>query len=153
MINVQGDDYQRTTPSHLHATRLRWIYARAQSDAMVVFLVLTVIAGGILAVPFLLLHVYKLPKFPRARVRAFLEKVRRGHIAHRGGLPENTLSAFRRAKADGASAVEVDLSFTQDGHPVLLHDTSVDRTSTGTGRVEEMTLEQLRELDFGCKFG
>jgi len=120
---------------------------------MVIFLVFTVFAGAIFIVPFLLLHVYKVPKFPTARIHAFLEKVRRGHIAHRGGLPENTLSAFRRAKAEGASAVEVDLSFTKDGHPVLLHDTSVDRTSTGTGRVDGLTLEQLRELDFGCKFG
>ena len=113
-------------------------------------LVLSAAAGGALV---LLFRLYQLPKHPRSRVDAFLEKTRRSPIAHRGGIPENTLSAFRLSKTNGASGVEVDLSFSKDGYPVLLHDDTVERTSNGQGRVEELTLEQLRELDFGSKFG
>ena len=120
---------------------------------MTFLLIFSAATSGIVAVPFILLYFFRLPKFPKARIHGFIEELRRGHIAHRGGVPENTLSALRRAKAQGASAVEVDLSYTKDGHPVLLHDATVDRTSTGTGKVAEMTLKQLRDLDFGHKFG
>lgn len=101
----------------------------------------------------LLLRFYRLPKFPRDRVDAFLKRARSGPIAHRGGIPENTLRAFHLSKTDGAIGVEVDLQFSKDGHPVLIHDSTVERTSNGQGRVQELTLEQLRELDFGVKFG
>ena len=87
-------------------------------------------------------------------MKAFIERVSKGTgIAHRGGRPENTLAAFRRAKAEGASAIEVDLEFTRDGHPVLLHDSTVDRTSSGSGRIADMTLEEIKKLDFGSKYG
>lgn len=101
----------------------------------------------------LLLRFYRLPKFPRDRVDAFLKRARRGPIAHRGGIPENTLRAFHLSKTGGAIGVEVDLQFSKDGHPVLIHDSTVERTSNGRGRVQELTLEELRELDFGVKFG
>ena len=52
---------------------------------------------------------------------------------HRGGIPENTLDAIRESEQNGAVAIEVDLAFTKDGHPVLLHDSTVDRTSNGSG--------------------
>ena len=121
---------------------------------MSLLLALSVAAGGTFIVaPLLLLRLYQLPKYPGSHVDAFLEKARRGPFAHRGGVPENTLSAFRRSKAEGASGVEIDLVFTKDGRPVLLHDNSVDRTSNGTGRVDGLTFEQLRHLDFGSKFG
>ena len=74
-------------------------------------------------------------------------------IAHRGGKPENTLAAFRRSKDEGACAIEVDLEFTKDGHPVLLHDSTVDRTSNGKGAVSELTFEEVKKLDFGIKQG
>ena len=117
------------------------------------FLGLSAFAGAALAVPLVLLRLYRLPKLPRDRIDAFLEKARRGPVAHRGGIPENTLRAFRISKSDGAVGVEVDLTFTRDGHPVLLHDDTVDRTSNGSGRVEDLTLEHLKTLDFGIKFG
>ena len=110
-------------------------------------------AGLLLALPLILIRLCRLPRFPKTRVDAFLEKARRGPLAHRGGLPENTLAAFRKAKSEGASGIEVDLTFSKDGQPVLLHDGTVDRTSNGTGRVKDLTLEQLRQLDFGGKFG
>ena len=73
-------------------------------------------------------------------------------IAHRGlstDAPENTLSAYRLAKKKGFSYVECDVSFTSDGYAVLLHDSTIDRTSNGTGSIAGMTFTEVRELDFG----
>jgi len=74
------------------------------------------------------------------------------NIGHRGaaGLePENTLRSFRRAAAEGADAVELDLRLTRDGRLVVMHDATVDRTTSGTGEVARMALEELRETDAG----
>lgn len=71
---------------------------------------------------------------------------------HRGGAaiaPENTLPAVRAAVARGFDYVEVDLALTVDGHAVLMHDATVDRTTDGTGRLADLTLAQVRELDAG----
>ncbi|MDP5226373.1 MULTISPECIES: glycerophosphodiester phosphodiesterase family protein [Arthrobacter] len=71
--------------------------------------------------------------------------------AHRGAsarFAEHTRAAYLQALGDGADGVECDVHLTQDGHVVLLHDTDLDRTSTGTGPVAEKTLAELRELDF-----
>ena len=73
-------------------------------------------------------------------------------VAHRGYstiAPENTLSAYRLAKEKGFTTVECDVSFTSDGVGVLLHDATIDRTSNGTGNIADMTLEQVRQYDFG----
>ena len=77
-------------------------------------------------------------------------------FAHRGSsaaYAEHTRAAYLQAIADGADGVECDLHLTADGHLVLLHDETVDRTSTGSGRVAAMTLEQLRALDFSSWHG
>ena len=72
-------------------------------------------------------------------------------VNHRGysDAPENTLAAFRLSKEKGFDMVECDVQFTADNHAVLLHDATVDRTSNGSGRISEMTLENVRKLDFG----
>lgn len=73
-------------------------------------------------------------------------------INHRGYntvAPENTLSAFKLSKKNGFDYVETDISFTSDNIPVLLHDSTIDRTSNGTGNISEMTFEQVRTYDFG----
>ena len=73
-------------------------------------------------------------------------------IAHRGGSglgPENTLAAFRRSLMAGADVLEMDLRTTADGHLVVLHDATVDRTTDGRGAVNEMTLAELKKLDAG----
>ncbi|WP_162269048.1 glycerophosphodiester phosphodiesterase [Mycobacterium sp. VKM Ac-1816D] len=73
-------------------------------------------------------------------------------VAHRGASaerPEHTLAAYELALQQGADGVECDVRLTRDGHLVCVHDRRVDRTSDGTGLVSEMTLAQLRELDFG----
>ncbi len=72
-------------------------------------------------------------------------------INHRGYIdaPENTLSAYKLSKQKGFKYVVCDLSFTLDGVPVLLHDTTIDRTSNGTGNINKLTFEYVRTYDFG----
>jgi glycerophosphoryl diester phosphodiesterase len=73
-------------------------------------------------------------------------------IGHRGvcGLePENTLRSFRRAIELGVDYVECDVYLSADEQLVLLHDGTVDRTTNGSGPVEEMTFEAIRQLDAG----
>ncbi|MFF0574587.1 glycerophosphodiester phosphodiesterase [Streptosporangium saharense] len=70
-------------------------------------------------------------------------------VSHRGYGPpgtENTVGAFRAALAAGSRQVELDVHFTRDHRPVLMHDATVDRTTTGTGRVSGMTLSRFRAL-------
>ena len=77
-------------------------------------------------------------------------------ISHRGehrAPPENTLPAFQAAIDAGADFFELDVRTTSDGRIVLMHDRTVDRTTNGTGRVHEMTFDQIRALDAGAKFG
>jgi len=76
-------------------------------------------------------------------------------IAHRGAskeFPECTLPAIRGAIESGATAVEVDVRRTRDGHLVLMHDETVDRTTTGKGRVRDLTLAGILALDAGSWF-
>lgn len=76
-------------------------------------------------------------------------------IAHRGAsgdAPENTLAAFELALERGAHILEMDLQLTADGHLVVIHDATVDRTTDGTGRVSELSLADLRRLDAGYRF-
>ena len=63
-----------------------------------------------------------------------------------GRPPENTLSAFVQALNEGADAIETDIQITSDGEFVLIHDGDVDRTTNGKGRVENMTLAEIKEL-------
>ncbi|MBM4072102.1 MAG: hypothetical protein FJ271_24725 [Planctomycetes bacterium] len=76
-------------------------------------------------------------------------------IAHRGSSsdrPENTLASYRRAIEAGATVTECDVRTTKDGILVSLHDADVSRTSNGKGLVGDMTLAELRRLDFGSWF-
>lgn len=73
-------------------------------------------------------------------------------IAHRGGRvyePENTIASFQHAIDSGVDWLEMDVQQTKDGELVVIHDETVDRTTDGTGRVEDLTLEQIRALDAG----
>jgi glycerophosphoryl diester phosphodiesterase len=70
-------------------------------------------------------------------------------VGHRGTVtfaPENTLAAFERAIELGADVIELDVRDTADGFLVVIHDATVDRTTYGSGRVDEMTLEELKAL-------
>lgn len=77
------------------------------------------------------------------------------NIAHRGAsayAPENTAAAFDLAIAMGADAIETDIQVTRDGHLVLFHDETVDRTTDGRGPLADHTLESLQALDAGQWF-
>lgn len=75
-----------------------------------------------------------------------------GVYAHRGAsveYPENTLAAFRRAVDLGVDGIELDVHLSADGHLVVMHDETVDRTTNGSGAIEEMTLAEIKALDAG----
>lgn len=74
--------------------------------------------------------------------------------AHRGFstvAPENSMPAFGAAVALGADEIEFDLWTTKDGELVSIHDSTLDRVSTGHGKIWDYTLEELREFDFGVR--
>jgi len=76
-------------------------------------------------------------------------------FAHRGSsahAPENTLAAFHLAVRQGADAIELDAKLCADGQIVVIHDQTVDRTTQGKGRVDTLTLEELKRLDAGSCF-
>ena len=76
-------------------------------------------------------------------------------LAHRGDLahaPENTLPSFSQAIQKGADGVELDAKLTRDGHVIVIHDSSVDRTTNGKGKVASLSLEEIRKLDAGKWF-
>jgi len=73
-------------------------------------------------------------------------------FAHRGGgklAPENTLAAMRVGHALGYAAVELDVKLSRDGVAILLHDATLERTSSGTGRAADLDWKALRALDAG----
>lgn len=74
------------------------------------------------------------------------------NIAHRGASayePENTLRSFARAIEMGATLIELDVHLSRDGHPVVIHDADLSRTTTGTGRVSDLTLDEIQRFDAG----
>ena len=77
-------------------------------------------------------------------------------IAHRGAsgyAPENTRAAYSLAITLGTGAVETDVHLSRDGVVVTIHDETVERTSNGAGQVDQMTFEDLQQLDFGSWYG
>ncbi len=76
-------------------------------------------------------------------------------FAHRGGMglrPEHTRLAFDKASEFNVEGFEIDIRLTKDEEIVVFHDAYVDRTSNGAGKVSNLTLEDLRALDFGYHF-
>ncbi len=72
--------------------------------------------------------------------------------AHRGAsayAPENTLAAFRLALEQGADGIELDAKLSAEGEVVVIHDQTVDRTTQGKGRVNQLALSELKKLDAG----
>jgi glycerophosphoryl diester phosphodiesterase len=86
---------------------------------------------------------------------SFLDHEHALNIAHRGAsaaAPANTLAAFQKAIELGADGVEFDVHLSADGVPVIIHDFTVDATTDGSGRVIDLTLAQLKQLDAGSTF-
>jgi glycerophosphoryl diester phosphodiesterase len=76
-------------------------------------------------------------------------------VAHRGAAaqaPENTMEAFRLGVEAGADAIELDVHLTADGQLAVIHDETLDRTTDRTGRVADLTMDQVREADAGATF-
>jgi len=76
-------------------------------------------------------------------------------VAHRGAsgsAPENTMAAFRLALEMKVHGIELDVHMSRDGAIVVIHDSRVDRTSNGRGKVGAMTLPELQSLDAGSWF-
>ncbi|MEJ9232587.1 glycerophosphodiester phosphodiesterase [Peribacillus butanolivorans] len=74
------------------------------------------------------------------------------NVAHRGAsayAPENTMAAYDKAVKMKADYIEIDVQRSKDGELVLIHDTTVDRTTDGSGKVGDFTFEELRSLDAG----
>ncbi len=77
-------------------------------------------------------------------------------FGHRGAsayAPMNTLPAFDLAALQGAHGIELDVHCSRDGHPVIIHDFTVDATTNGSGRVADLSLNDLKALDAGSWFG
>ena len=76
-------------------------------------------------------------------------------IAHRGGAglrPENTLAAFAYADEIGADVLEMDVRRTADNQLVVIHDATLDRTTTGSGAVNTLTVAEIKRLDAAFRF-
>ena len=86
----------------------------------------------------------------------WLREYRPLSVAHRGhsiAFPENTLEAYRKAIELGVEMIECDVNITRDGKLVMMHDSTLDRTTNGTGKVSASTWEEIQRLDAGAKFG
>jgi glycerophosphoryl diester phosphodiesterase len=68
-----------------------------------------------------------------------------------GRAPENTLPSFRKAVEDGAEALELDVHQSADGAIVIIHDDTVDRTTSGRGEIRSLSLKDLKSLDAGYR--
>ncbi|AUI88650.1 glycerophosphoryl diester phosphodiesterase [Vibrio azureus] len=81
-----------------------------------------------------------------------METIIIGHRGVAGHYPENTRSSIQAAIDMGLKWIEVDIQPTKDNTLVVCHDHTVNRCSNGTGRLDEMSLSELKELDFGSWF-
>lgn len=76
-----------------------------------------------------------------------------GHRGACGYAPENTRASFQKAIDMGVDGFEFDIQLSKDGHPVVIHDDTLDRTTSGKGLVKDFTLRELKELDAGMGKG
>lgn len=77
-------------------------------------------------------------------------------VGHRGGAgmaPENSLQCIEKGIQTGADMIEIDIHLTKDGELVVCHDQTIDRTTTGTGKIAEMTLNEIRKFHIVDKNG
>lgn len=122
--------------------------------------ILRLAAAALAAAALLLLSLYAvlaLTTGEKAQMRGLFSRTdgRPLVIAHRGGAaigPENTLEVLRSTAAIGADVLEIDLRVSADGQFVVIHDSTVDRTTDGTGEVSAMTVAELKALDAGHDF-
>ena len=95
----------------------------------------------------------------QGRLRDLREPQADGHIfvaAHRADwiyAPENSLQGLRNAIFFGADLIETDVRRTRDGHYIMMHDATVDRTTNGSGTIADMTLDEIRQLRLKTNWG
>ena len=106
--------------------------------SVLVPIVAALVLGSLLASPAPALPFYTAPR-PHVMVFA--------HMGGDGVWPGDTLYAYDQAAALGVDAFDMDAHITKDGQIVLMHDESVQRTTDGTGQVEDLTLAELKKLD------
>ena len=150
----------------IHASSLRAMVSRSQGSSQVLgsqgtktkmeSLCCLQFFAFVLVLIAILYRVLRLPRPEPNIAKSFLrnDKSESAIVAHRGGAaeaPENTLAAFRMSKENGAIGVEFDVDFTRDGRAVVIHDSTVDRTTDGIGLVSDFSFEEIRRLDASCK--
>lgn len=118
----------------------------------------SVLSKSIIAIGLLLLS---FQAYSQCRVDTILAQLKNQHlhevlvVAHRGdwrNFPENSIAAIESAIRMGVDIVEIDVQRTKDGHLILMHDATLDRTSTGKGRIDGCTLDSIKtfKLRNGC---
>jgi glycerophosphoryl diester phosphodiesterase len=93
--------------------------------------------------------------FTESSMHPFFTGSKPRFFAHRGAsgeAPENTIMAFRQAIEIGVLYAELDVHASRDGHIVVIHDDTLERTTNGRGKVQEQTLAELQKLDAGYWF-
>lgn len=75
-----------------------------------------------------------------------------GHRGAMGTYPENTLLSFKQAILQGVDGLELDVQLTKDGEVVVIHDETLDRTTTGTGHIKDFTLAEIKQHSAGANF-
>ncbi|XP_077980201.1 glycerophosphodiester phosphodiesterase 1-like [Glandiceps talaboti] len=141
------------------------IFASATTDLFVVFLVSYFIAHlvwpssstrplftGIatILVAIAIIHSVRIPPVDRSVVDKVLPPDKVLVVGHRGGrfnAPENSIAAIREAKTNGADGVEIDIRLTKDGVPVIFHDSSIDRTTGGSGELKLLLFDELKRFN------
>lgn len=107
---------------------------------------------GVIGLIWLILFIIPIKKHPK---HPMFDNDRPLVMAHQGGAdlaPSNTLAAFRNAAELGVDMMELDVHLTQDGHLVVIHDDTIDRTTNGSGTVNELTLAEVQSYDAGYHF-
>src|SRR5689334_23235078 len=95
------------------------------------------------------------PRLEAPLLHPLLDPSRRPIVGHRGNAahaPENTLESFRQALAAGAECLEMDVHLSADGVAVVIHDPRLDRTTSATGVIAQLSAERIQEADAGAKF-
>ena len=75
-----------------------------------------------------------------------------GHRGAKGYEPENTLVSFEKAIQMGADGIELDVHLSLDGHLIVIHDETIDRTTNGKGVVNQLTLQELKSFKINEKY-
>ena len=128
-----------------------WAYTNAQNETDTVHALLTGAHGIVTPSPEKVVSAYSLfDSDALTRTPVII-----GHRGNPTNAPENSISSYRIAYKNGADIVETDVYLSKDGEVVVMHDSDISRTTTGTGNIESLTLEQLKSYNLwgeGDKF-